>query len=76
MSVPVSLAETNSKLKTGQKALLADVIVEGVECPSTIELHGSSCLLIDGMTLIVALVANLLMPRPFVIMKKVSKTQS
>ena len=52
--VRVALAETNGKLKTGQKALLADVIVEGVECPSTIESHGSSCLLIDGVGLVVA----------------------
>ncbi|CAB4002170.1 5 -3 exoribonuclease 1 [Paramuricea clavata] len=50
MSVPISLAETNGKLRTGQKAALADVLTRGIECPSAIDLQGSGCLLIDGMT--------------------------
>ena len=51
MSVPISLADTNGKLRTGQKAALADV---GIECPSAIDLKGSACLLIDGMALVAA----------------------
>ena len=55
MPVPISLAETNGKLRTGQKALLADVLTKGIECPNAIELQGSACLLIDGMALVAAI---------------------
>ena len=54
MSVPISLADTNGKLRTGQKAALADVLTRGIECPSAIDLQGSACLLIDGMALVAA----------------------
>ena len=54
MSVPISLADTNGKLRTGQKALLADVLTRGIECPSAIDLQGSACLPIDGMALVAA----------------------
>ena len=54
MSVPISLADTNGKLRTGQKAALADVLTRGIECPSAIDLKGSACLLIDGMALVAA----------------------
>jgi hypothetical protein len=54
MSVPISLADTNGKLRTGQKAVLADVLTRGIECPSAIDLKGSACLLIDGMALVAA----------------------
>ena len=52
MPVLISLVEMNGKLSTGQKALLADVLTKGVECPNTITLQGSTCLLIDGMALV------------------------
>jgi hypothetical protein len=54
MSVPISLADTNGKLRTGQKGALADVLTRGIECPSTIDLKGSACLMIDGMALVAA----------------------
>ena len=53
MSVPISLAETNGKLRTGQKAPLADILAK--ETGSTDAIHlsqGTSCLLIDGMALV------------------------
>ena len=55
MPVPVSLAETNGKLRTGQKAVLANVLTNDTECPKQIELQGRACLLIDGMALVAAI---------------------
>lgn len=56
LPVPVSLVEINGNLRSGNKAVLADVITEGIECPEGIELHDtSSCLIIDGQALVVAL---------------------
>lgn len=40
MTVPLSLAETNGKLTTGQKAVLADVLTNDIECLMQIELQG------------------------------------
>ena len=43
MPVPVALAEMNGTLRTGQKSVLAaDLITSGINCPSEIELQGSS----------------------------------
>ena len=53
MSVPISLAETNGKLRTGQKVPLADILAK--ETGSTDAIHfsqGTSCLLIDEMALV------------------------
>lgn len=55
MPVPVGLAEMNGSLRTGQKSVLADVITSGMNCPSEIELRGSSGLLIDGLALVSAI---------------------
>ena len=55
MPVPVALAEMNGTLRTGQKSVLADLITSGINCPSEIELEGSSCLLIDGLALVSAI---------------------
>lgn len=56
LPVPVSLAEMNRRLRTGKKSALADKLTEGVVCPDAIELNGrSSCLIIDGQALVVAL---------------------
>jgi hypothetical protein len=48
MPVPVSLAETNQTLRTGNKYILADVVTTGVNCPDTIRIDHPSGLIIDG----------------------------
>ncbi len=55
MPVPVALAEMNGCLRTGQKSVLADILKSGINCPSEIQLRGSSCLLIDGLALVAAI---------------------
>lgn len=44
----------NGSLRTGQKSVLADIITKALECPSKIELQGSSCSLIEDLALVVA----------------------
>ncbi len=56
LPVPVSLAEMNGTLRTGNKSELANVVTEDIDCPETIQLHAtSSFLIIDGQALVVAL---------------------
>ena len=56
LPVPVSLAEMNGTLRTGNKSELANVVTEDIDCPETIQLHAtSSLLIIDGQALVVAL---------------------
>ena len=55
MPVPISLAETNGELRTGQKSLLADVLTNGIECPNEIKCQEDACLLIDGQALVSSL---------------------
>ena len=56
LPVPVSLAEMNSTLCTGNKSVLANVVTEDIDCPDVIKLHAtSSFLIIDGQALVVAL---------------------
>jgi len=55
MPVPVALADMNGSLRTGQTSVLADLITSGTNCPSEIELQGSSGLLIDGLALVSAI---------------------
>lgn len=56
LPVPVSLAEMNGTLRTGNKSILADKLTEDIVCPEAIEVHdSSSCLIIDGQALVVAL---------------------
>ena len=52
MPVPIALAEMNTSLKTGQKSILADIVTQGIKCPSEVELQGRSGLFIDGMALV------------------------
>ena len=52
MSVPVSLVEMNGALRDGNKSLLAGILTEGIDCPKIIDLHESSCLIIDGQALV------------------------
>lgn len=56
LPVPISLAEMNGSLRTGNKSVLADKLTEDIVCPEAIEVHNlSSCLIIDGQALVVAL---------------------
>ena len=56
LPVPVSLAEMNGTLRTGNKSELANIVTEDIDCPETIQLHAtSSFLIIDGQALVVAL---------------------
>ena len=54
MPVPVSLAEMNGRLRTGQKAVLTNILIKDIECPKQIELQGRASLLIDGIALVAA----------------------
>ena len=46
----------NGTLRTGNKSVLAEKLTEDIVCPEAIELHdSSSCLIIDGQALVVAL---------------------
>lgn len=55
MPVPISLANTNGSLRTGNKAILADVMMKDVICPPDIPIPSASCLIIDGQALVVTL---------------------
>ena len=56
LPVPLSLAEMNGSLRTGNKSILAGVITEGIDCPKLSSFHDtSSCLITDGQALVVAL---------------------
>ena len=56
LPVPLSLAEMNGALRTGNKSILEDVLIQDTDCPDRIQLHDtSSCLIIDGQALLVAL---------------------
>lgn len=55
MPVPVSLANTNGTLRSGNKAILADVLINGIFCPPDLVVHRNSCLIIDGQALVLTL---------------------
>lgn len=57
MPVPVAIAETNGALRSGNKALLAEALIDEIICPETISIldKGKSCLLIDGQALVQAI---------------------
>jgi hypothetical protein len=48
MPVPVAIAEMNGTLKTGNKALLVEELTTGIDCPQSVMLEGTSCLIVDG----------------------------
>ena len=56
MPIPLSIAEMNGALRTGNKALLADVLTAGICFPVAIDnlVPVSSFVIIDGHALIVA----------------------
>ena len=56
MPVPLSLAEMNGSLRTGNKSVLIDKLTDGINCPESIDLNGkTACLVIDGQALVVSL---------------------
>eukprot|EP00112_Aurelia_sp_Birch-Aquarium-sp1_P026470 Seg940.1 transcript_id=Seg940.1/GoldUCD/mRNA.D3Y31 product="hypothetical protein" protein_id=Seg940.1/GoldUCD/D3Y31 len=56
MPVPLSLAEMNGSLRTGNKSVLIEKLTEGINCPESIDLNGkTACLVIDGQALVVSL---------------------
>ena len=55
MPVPVAIAELNGSLRSGNKAVFADVLTSNIDCPSDITHEGRSCLVIDGQARVVAL---------------------
>ena len=55
MPVPLSLATTTGTLHSSNKSLLANVLIQDLHTPPTVELDGPSCLLIDGQALVMAL---------------------
>ena len=54
MLVPISLAEMNRTMRTGNKSILVGVWTENVKCPESITFEGKSALLIDGFALVAA----------------------
>ena len=58
LPVPLSLAEMNSCLRTGNKSVLCDILIAGVCCPPVItpaELGNGATLMIDGQALVVSI---------------------
>ena len=56
MSVPISIAEANGSLRSGNKSILVDVLTKDVKCPADLELpeDESTCLIIDGQATVVS----------------------
>ena len=55
MPVPISLDGMNGCLHTGNKSLLSDMLTKDVSTLTEITLCGTSCLVIDGQALVMAL---------------------
>ena len=49
MNVPISIAQTNGMLRSGNKAIMQDVLTKDVECPPQIKLDKSSAPVMDGL---------------------------
>ena len=54
MSIPISLAETNGSLQTGNQAILAECLTGTVDCPPSINIKPKSSLLTDDQALLVS----------------------
>ena len=53
MNIPISIANCDSSLRTGSKAILADVITRDGVCPAEDKVDQSnSCLIIDGQAVV------------------------
>ncbi|KAJ8316884.1 hypothetical protein KUTeg_004788, partial [Tegillarca granosa] len=57
MPVPLCLAKLNGNLRTGNKAMLADVLTKDIECPSTVcvDRESLSCLILDGQARVLSI---------------------
>ena len=55
LNVPISIAQTNGMLRSGNKAILQTVLKKDTECPPRVKLEKSSCLIIDGQATVMAL---------------------
>ena len=55
MPVPVSLAEKDGTLRTGNKSILADCLTDGIPCPEEKFLHPPANLIIDGRALVMSI---------------------
>ena len=55
LPVPISLAEMNGTLRSGSKSILTEVITEGISCPPTLTITGSSNLVVDGQAVVQAI---------------------
>ena len=55
LTVPVSLAEMNGAIRTGNKSILAEILTTNMACPEKIDAHQSASLIIDGQALVVAI---------------------
>ncbi|KAG1677172.1 putative protein in type-1 retrotransposable element R1DM [Nymphon striatum] len=55
LNVSINLTQTNRALRTGNKAILVDVMTKDIVCPPQVVLDGSSCLVVDGQAAVVAL---------------------
>ena len=56
MPVPLSIAELNGSIRTGNKSVLIDKLTDGINCPESIDLCGkTACLIIDSQALVVSL---------------------
>ncbi len=52
LPVPLSLAEMNGTLRSGNKAILADVLTDGITVPESVSPTGKSAIVIDGQDLV------------------------
>ena len=55
MKVPVSIADTSGKLRTGSKSIIFDVLTKDVSCPPEITIGKPACLVIDGQATVMSL---------------------
>ena len=55
LPVPVSLAEMNGTIRTGNKSILAEILTTNIPCPEKIDVHESASLIIDGQALVAAI---------------------
>ena len=54
MNISISIANCDGSLRTGSKAILADVITRDGVCPAEVKVDQSnSCLIIDGQAVVV-----------------------
>ena len=54
MNIPISIANCDGSMRTGSKAILADVITRDGVCPAEVKVDpANSCLIIDGQAVVV-----------------------